>query len=472
MKNNASAVFSLFLIVGDFLALVAAFAVAYFMRFRWFATPGTSTVAGRTYIITIISVLPLWILVNGLLGLYNQSVYDRRFREIGRLLFGSFLGILMVIGYDFMTEGKLLPGRLVPLYGLIIGFTFLVIFRSIARWIRHALFNYGVGISNILIVGDTAASSEIARIMSDTRNTGVRIAGIVDHDSKDKFKHFNSFAEALEQLAEAPHGIIQTELYKSAERNDEILQYAQTNHISYRFVPGNSDLFVGNITVELFAGLPVIAVHQTPLIGWGRILKRLFDLVISLCLLIFLAPFLLLIAIVNRIWGGGVFFRQDRLTRFNNTFRVYKFRTQYKKYDGTTPEEAFEMMGKPELAKTYRANGDFLDKDPRITPIGRFLRKTSLDELPQLINVLRGDISLVGPRALIPQELNKYEKRHKILSVKSGLTGLAVISGRRDISFEERRTIDMYYVQNWSFWLDITILLRTIRIVINGSGAK
>lgn len=169
---------------------------------------------------------------------------------------------------------------------------------------------------------------------------------------------------------------------------------------------------------------------------------------------------------------GGVLFTQTRLTRFNREFRVYKFRTQYKKYDNTTPEEAFALMGKPELAKQYRKNGDYLKRDPRVTPIGRFLRKTSLDELPQLFNVIKGDISLVGPRALIPQELNSYEKKHAILSVKSGLTGLAQISGRRDISFEERRKLDVYYVQNWSFWLDVSILVRTVRAVISGSGAK
>jgi lipopolysaccharide/colanic/teichoic acid biosynthesis glycosyltransferase len=169
---------------------------------------------------------------------------------------------------------------------------------------------------------------------------------------------------------------------------------------------------------------------------------------------------------------GGVFFRQTRLTRFNREFTVYKFRTQYKKYDGTSPEEAFAMMGKPTLAQKYRANGDFLAKDPRVTRIGRFLRASSLDELPQLINVLKGDISLVGPRALVPQELNAYEKKHSILSVKSGLTGLAQISGRRDISFEERRKLDVYYVQNWSFWLDLSILIRTVRAVLTGSGAK
>ncbi|MEO7624388.1 MAG: sugar transferase, partial [Candidatus Saccharimonadales bacterium] len=159
------------------------------------------------------------------------------------------------------------------------------------------------------------------------------------------------------------------------------------------------------------------------------------------------------------------------LTRFNQQFRVYKFRSQYAKYDGTTPEEAFKSMGKPGLAKTYRANGDFLPDDPRVTRLGKFIRRTSLDELPQLFNVVRGDISLVGPRALIPQELAVYAKRHAILSVKSGLTGLAQVSGRRNIPFEERRKLDLYYVQNWSFWGDLVILARTISIVIFHKGA-
>jgi undecaprenyl-phosphate galactose phosphotransferase len=167
-----------------------------------------------------------------------------------------------------------------------------------------------------------------------------------------------------------------------------------------------------------------------------------------------------------------VFFRQTRLTRFDQEFRVFKFRTQYAKYDGTTPEEAFEMLGKPELAQKYRENGDFLEHDPRVTPVGTFLRASSLDELPQLLNVVKGDISLVGPRSLIPQELALFKKRHTILAVKSGLTGLAQVSGRRDIPFEERRKLDLYYVQNWSFWLDLVILAKTIRVVFERTGAK
>ena len=157
--------------------------------------------------------------------------------------------------------------------------------------------------------------------------------------------------------------------------------------------------------------------------------------------------------------------QQKRLTRHNRPFKVYKFRSHYAKFDGKTDEEVFTMIGQPELIEEYRKNGDKLDHDFRVTPVGHFIRRFSLDELPQLFNVLKGDISLVGPRALVLHELDKYDKKSTLLSVKSGLTGLAVISGRRDISFEERRRIDLYYVQNWSIWLDINILFKTILVI-------
>ena len=129
-------------------------------------------------------------------------------------------------------------------------------------------------------------------------------------------------------------------------------------------------------------------------------------------------------------------------------------------------------MGRPELSKKYREKGDQLDDDPRVTKIGKFIRATSIDELPQLFNVIRGDISLVGPRALIPQEINKSNRKNVILAVKAGVTGLAQVSGRRDISFEERRRLDVYYVQNWSIIFDIQILFKTVASVIFRKGAK
>jgi exopolysaccharide biosynthesis polyprenyl glycosylphosphotransferase len=474
MKTNASLLYAIFLLFGDFLALIAAFAAAYVIRFQYFEDGKVATISGENFITAIVSILPVWLLVHAFIGLYRQEVYEKRFVELGRLLVGAFLGTLLIIGYDFLSDDQLLPGRLVPLYALLLGFLLLALFRTFARAFRHILYRFGGGVSNILIIGDTHVSEEIAESIGNTKRTGVRVLGIVGR-KYGNYPHFDDFETVIDHLHNGQiHGIIQTELYRDQAKNNKILLYAQTNHISYRFVPGNADLFVGNIAVELFAGLPVIAVHQTALIGWGRVAKRLFDLIATSLGMVIALPLMAIISLLILLFDprGGVLFKQTRLTRFNREFKVYKFRTMKQKYSGMTPEKAFIAMGKPELAAIYRTNGDFLEGDPRISKIGRLLRATSLDELPQLFNVLKGDISLVGPRALIPQELNAYEKKHSILSVKSGLTGLAQISGRRDISFDERRKLDVYYVQNWSFWLDISILIRTVRSVLGGIGAK
>lgn len=476
MKNNASLVYGFFLVIGDFLALVAAFVSAYVLRVKLDERPLVAEIAARDYLTAFLYVLPIWLLIFAFIGLYSKNVYENRFSEFGRLLVGCFLGILVAIGYEYVSKASIFPARLVPVYGLGLAFAFVLLFRTIARGLRRSLFGYGIGVSNVLIVGDSPVTHEFVESLSNTKITGYNIVGIVGKARfPGKYRHFDDFETAILTLKKnGIHSIIQTELYAGAEKNSELLAYAQRNHISYRFVPGHSELFSGNIDVDLFYSIPVVAVHQTALVGWGRVVKRLFDLFVSFFALIILSPFFLAIAIISKLFDfrGSVFFAQTRLTRFDREFKVYKFRSQYSKYDGTTPEEAFRMMGKPGLAKQYRANGDFLAKDPRVTTFGKFLRATSLDELPQLWNVLKGDISLVGPRALIPQELKEYKQRHAILSVKSGLTGLAQISGRRDISFDERRKLDLFYVQNWSFWGDIVIILRTFSVVLFHRGAK
>lgn len=477
MKNNASLVYNFFLVIGDALAITVAFTVAYILRVSLSHEALSASVTSRSYIMALISLLPFWILIFGLLGLYNSRIYDRRFNELGRLLIGCFVGILFVISYSYITDTVIFPARLVTAYSFGLAFVFVFFFRTIARGIRRQLFSYGIGVNNVLIIGDTNIAHELINSLANTSKTGYRVIGVVGgqkHPHQNyKYRLFNSFNQATKALRNNQlHTIVQTELYVEANDNAEILTYAQQNHVAYRFVPGNSELFVGNIQVDLFQSVPVIAVHQTALIGWGRVVKRLTDLSLSFLALIITSPIFLIIAIAQVFSGSGsVFFRQKRLTRFNNQFKVFKFRSQYAKYDGTTPEEAFAKMGRSELGKQYRENGDYLADDPRITPLGRFLRRTSLDELPQLLNVVRGDISLVGPRALIPEELAVYDKRHAILSVKSGMTGLAQVSGRRDISFEERRKLDLYYVQNWSFWGDIVILVKTIWIVLFHKGA-
>ncbi len=473
MKNNFSFVYTLLLIIGDFLALIAAFTVAYIFRVKLDDRSLIQQIPAEAYLYAFIAVLPLWIMVHGLIGLYRREVYENRFAEFGKLIIGSILGILVVIGYDFVSNEELFPARLVVVYGLLLGFGFLVLFRSVARQLRYLMFSYNIGVTNVLIVGSGATARHIIEQLGDTGSSGYRIIGIVGKRDNENIPRFDTFSEAVKALDDLD-SIVQTRLYADEKRNGEILSYAQTQHVSYRFIPSNGELFTGNIDVELFRGTPVVTIHQTALTGWGRIVKRLFDLGLSVILLILASPILTLVGLAVKLSDprAPVFFRQTRLTRFNRKFRVYKFRSHLAKYSGMSPEKAFSRMGKPELVDKYRSNGDYLPDDPRVSRLGRVLRRTSLDELPQLFNVLSGDLSLVGPRALVPQELDAHDNKHAILSVKSGITGLAQVSGRKNISFEERRKLDIYYVQNWSFWLDIIILLKTFRAVLSGTGAK
>ncbi len=467
--------------MGDFLALVSAFVLAYILRVSVSHRPIAEQVHSATYLEIFLILLPFWILIFALLGLYSSSIQEKRFSELGRLLIGSFIGLLFVIGYAYAYSRPVFPARMVPVYGFTLAFVFLVIFRNLARWVRASLFKYDIGITNILVIGNTKVAASLVESLSDYKTSGYRIVGVVDNEAHTKrsYPHipvFGAFEQAVKKLkVDDIHSIVQTELYADADKNNEILEFAQTNHIAYRFVPGNAELFVGNIAVELFRSqMPVIAVHQTALIGWGRIVKRFVDLVLGAILLVIALPFMLVIAIFVKLsdWRAPVLFKDPRLTRFGSVHKIYKFRTHRRAYSGMTPEQAFAKMDRPDLLAAYRANGDQLPQDPRVSPIGRFLRRTSLDELPQLFNIVRGDISLVGPRALQPQELEKHSKKDMILAIKSGLTGLAQVSGRRDISVEERRNLDLFYVQNWSLWLDFQILIKTIRVVFRRIGAK
>lgn len=478
MKNNASLVYNLFLIVGDAFAITVAFTIAYILRVTLSHEPLSANVHSHTYISILIGLLPFWILIFALLGLYNLRIYEKRFSELGRLLVGSFIGILFVISYSYMTDIAIFPARLVTIYGFALAFFFALLSRTLARGLRRKLFSYGVGINNVLLVGDTKTTHRLLDALADITVTGYKVVGVVGgikHPLKASvpYRQYESFADAMSHLrGQSLHTIIQTELYAAADKNDEILTYAQEHHAAYRFVPGNSELFVGKIEVDLFHSVPIIAVHQTALIGWGRVVKRLADWLLGGLFLVIASPFMLVIAIAIKLDGGPVFFRQERLSRFNTKFRIFKFRSLKPRYNGLSPEEAFAKMGRPELVDKYRANGDWLANDPRLTAVGRFIRRTSLDELPQLINVVRGDISLVGPRALVAYELDKSDHKNLILSVKSGMTGLAQISGVRDLSFAERRKLDLYYVQNWSFWGDLVIIAKTFWVVLFHKGTR
>lgn len=482
MKNNASLIYGACLMLGDFLALVAAFIMAYVLRVKWavgISPQALGPVDASAYVGVFLAVLPFWILIFALLGLYNFGIYEKRFKELGRLLVGSFIGLMLVIFWNFLAPEPIFPARLIPIYGFAFGFLFLVIFRNLARLFRTQLFRRDAGLTKVLLVGNTGMTRELIDWLFDSKKSGYKIVGVVGGKRSlgkhvDDIPLYHTFDEFLASGGGELHSIIQTELYADENRNAAILDFAQEHHVSFRFVPGNTELFTGNIEVELFrSSVPVITVHQTALFGWGRVVKRLFDLGVSILILVIVSPLLLLVALAIKITEprSPIFYRPQRLSRFGGSFSLYKFRSMYGKYC-MSPEEGFAKMGRPDLLKQFRANGDQLPNDPRITLVGQLIRKTSLDELPQLMNIIKGDLSLVGPRALDAAEIEKHPKKNLILAVKTGLTGLAQVSGRRDISFDERRKLDLYYVQNWSFWLDVVILIKTVRVVLNGRGTN
>ncbi|MDO4271465.1 MAG: sugar transferase [Candidatus Saccharibacteria bacterium] len=471
MKGRFSVLFTLLLMIGDALAVIGAYSIAFILRVKISDVPIKNAVAADTFLESLLLLLPFVIFIFGIVGLYRTVRHDTVIKTAGKLLLGAFFAMLFMVFIDYFHPANVFPAKKVLIYGFGLSIILLVVERSVLYLIKFLRHRGNYGLPGVLIIGDNDVAKLLVQDI-ERPTSNYRLQGVVG-DGRLKWTTHKTFEEAVANFR--PHIIIQVTTSEKPKVDTKILKFAQENYIDFKFVPSDINDLSDHVEMELFMGdVPMMSVEPTRLVGWGRFGKRLFDIVISLLAIIIFSPILLIVYIAEKIADpkANAIFHQTRLTRGDHEFQLYKFRSQYQKYDGTTPEQAFKMMGKPELIKQYRDNGDSLPNDPRITPVGRVIRKISVDELPQLFNVLRGDISLVGPRALIPQELNKYEKKHLILNVKSGITGLAQISGRRDLPFEQRRKLDVYYVQNWSFWLDVQILFKTAWQVLTGKGAE
>ena len=468
MRRNSDFYFKLVLIALDTLALIGAFTGAYILRVSLDPRPFQVHIGAITFITSICMVLPLWIVLFSFFGLYDREHYTHPLREFWRLAMAAICGIMMMISVSFFTSTPLFPAKMVAIYALIISFLILLLLRSTANIIRLHLLRNSIGVKKVVLVGNAESTRTLAEFISAHPSTGFQLSAIVAKPEliPDNLRGLRRSSLAASLTRDKIDAIIQTD----TTRTEAHYNLAEQHYLDFYQAPALDGLMTARHTVEIINSVPLAYIHPTPLSGYGRIIKRIMDLVGGILGLIITSPVMLLVAIAVKLGDpkGPVFMKgrqQKRLTRYNRPFKVYKFRSHYAKFDGKTDEEVFTMIGKPELIEQYRANGDKLEHDFRVTPVGRFIRRFSLDELPQLINVIKGDISLVGPRALVPHELSNYAKKHTLLTVKSGLTGLAVVSGRRSISFEERRRLDLYYVQNWSLWLDITILLKTCLVI-------
>ena len=479
MPTKNTKFYSLLLVLADMLVLLIAFTMAYVVRVHYDPRPLLAHVYAADYAEAFVVIVPIWVIIFASIGLYTSSTYNRRLVEWGKVALGSFIGVLVIIGWEYFSGKHFFPARLVAVYALVGAFLFLLLEREIFRLVRGLLFRFGHGISRVLVIGNSDATRDIAASLSRTQQSGYNIVAIAGPakviPSGLKVEHFSSVEQALKNVKDLRiTTIIQTDLYDSAERNQRILGAAQVNHISYNFIPGEPEFYTGKNTVDVFLGYPMITVSQTPLVGWGAIVKSIIDRVGALVLIIVLSPvFLVLIVLQMLLNPGPIFYYNPRLSRFSQRINLIKFRSMRDRPTAhLNAAEEFRIMGREDLALEYERDHK-VEHDPRIAPFGHFLRNTSLDELPQLFNVLKGDLSLVGPRPILPEEVQFSPAKTALLhSVKSGVTGLWQVSGRSNLSFEERIELETFYAQNWTLWLDIKILFKTVAVVFRRTGAK
>jgi exopolysaccharide biosynthesis polyprenyl glycosylphosphotransferase len=463
----------------DFLMLVLAFGLAYWLRVQYDARPLLTTVEKMDYIWSVMMIIPVWIVVFFSLGLYRARVYLKHGVELARVVWGCFLGILLVIGMEYVTNHPVFPARLVMIYVLVMSMVLVFGAREIVQWlVRRAVYKR-YGAERVVVVGDSeVATSFIERVAEE----GGRIMKVVAYVGPKKYLPKGAEVKQYEDLAEIDRilqrhraqGVIQTGLYGGLQGNRQVLNAAERAHIQYCFIPGEPEFYSRTNAIGEFLQFPVVTVSQTPLFGIRATVKRLVDIFLVILATPLWGPVFLVTCLLQKIFNPGpVFFKQKRLGKHGKRIDIYKFRSMWQKYSGQDAIKIFESMGLHELAEQY-AKTRKIDHDPRVAGWwGKFLRWSSLDEVPQLINVLRGDMSLVGPRPILEDELEFYKtKAPLLLSVTPGLTGLASVSGRSELLFAERVNLELYYAGNWSFMMDARILWQTAGVVLGGKGAK
>ncbi|HNS02199.1 MAG TPA: undecaprenyl-phosphate glucose phosphotransferase [Anaerolineae bacterium] len=461
-------------IVVDLALMLLAFLLAYLLRYQlqWFRQ------VDPAYYTTFIPYIPLAALQGGmiLLSFALSGVY--RFRrgaslvdEIYGVINGAFTGFVVTVFFIFFWR-PLVYSRLFFLYATLLIILFLIAARVLRRGLLRMLRARGLGVDRVLIVGSGEVGLTVMRNLMAQPELGFQVIGFVDDDPERGSTNIGRF-EALGNTANLPallrsHQVDEVVITLPWQQRRQIL--AITNqvaraHVRPRVVPDLFQMSLSMVEMQNVAGIPMLTPNESQLSPWERFFKRGVDVLGSALGLLLFSPLLAIIAVAIRLDSPGpVIFSQPRVGRNGKLFAVYKFRTMVKDADQI----------KDQLRHLNEAQGPMfkIREDPRITRVGRFLRRTSLDELPQFWNTLLGDMSLVGPRPALPEEVADYADWHRQrLATAPGITGLWQVSGRSDLSFEEMVLLDIYYIENWSPLLDLSILLRTIPQLFAGSGA-
>jgi exopolysaccharide biosynthesis polyprenyl glycosylphosphotransferase len=453
----------------DFLALMLGSGIVYLVRYRWFEGSfiGNKEVTSSQYLLVVGIMIVFVILIYAFFGLYEVNRKLNIFQTSLRLAFGIIFVLLALITFLFFNEynTETLPqgvpiSRFILATGGFFAFYFVALGRLMLWAFEQILYKLKIGLTEVALINDDHG------LMTNYLLNRSDISKIYSYSKLDQ-ESLNVLSVALENgnLSEifvfGPQNEYEKNLIELAERYKASLFYSPTtligDYVSLRPITINQQMFLESSYASLD--------------GWWVIVKRLFDIFVSLFGLIILSPVYIIVSILIVLESRGpVFYLSERVGPNGKVFKLWKFRrfkVEYNTSETTnnlSAKKALEFEQK--LIETQNLKpGDVLYKikdDPRRTKIGIFIEKYSIDELPQLINVLIGNMSLVGPRPHQPREVAKYSKHHfKVLNIKPGITGLAQINGRSDLSFEEEVRLDTYYVENWSFLLDFWIIIRT-----------
>ena len=447
------------LVLADVIGLTAAFVLA---ELLWHqpTTSGRVGIGAETFLFALM--LPAWVVVAKLHGLYDNEHTDRTTAD-------DLVGVLHVVtlGTWFFVFAGWATGWAHPSVPKLLVFSLLAIaFVPIARAIaRTAARRSTLYVQNALIVGAGTIGKLVARKLNNHPEYGVRVVGYVDSDPVDAVLG-DPDVPLLGDITDLPELIERLDVDRvvvafSRDAHDETLgalRLLRSSHVQVDIVPRLFEVIGPKARMHTVEGLPLVGWPPARLSRSSRLAKRLMDLVVSAIGLVLLAPVLALIALLVKLDSPGpALFRQVRMGT-GKTFRIYKFRTM--RIDAEELKDGLRHLNvhlsdDPRMFKVI--------EDPRVTPVGRFLRRFALDELPQLLNVLRGEMSLVGPRPLILEEDDHVREWARArLHLKPGITGIWQVLGASDIPFDEMTRLDYIYVTNWSLWGDFRLLVRTL----------
>jgi exopolysaccharide biosynthesis polyprenyl glycosylphosphotransferase len=454
-------------VVADGLAVSAALFIASILRFE---IAETSPAASVDYTLLTLLAVPAYILLFYSYGLYEPRQVLGPVNEFKQVFHGVVAGTVLI----FLAD-SILNLRIARAWVFLAALSALLVVggeRLLVRKLLHFFRRRGGDVTRAIVLGANLEARTVARALEREKWLGYRILGFVDDRGPvgqeiGRGQTILGPTTDLKRLVRSHQAtlVLVAASAFDATRLNRLIWELQDADVDLQITSGTIDLLASRMVVQSVAGVPLLYVRRTGIDKPQRMIKRMIDVVGSAVGLITLSPLLLAIAWwIHRDSRGGAFFAQERVGRGGKPFRCWKFRTMVHDAEQRKPELEHLSEGPGLLFK--------LKEDPRVTRVGRLIRRYSLDELPQLYNVLRGEMSLVGPRPALPSEAEQYDEwvRNR-LSVKPGITGLWQVSGRTETSFGDYVRYDLFYIQNWSLSLDLWILWRTLRAVVTAEGA-